>query len=323
LFYWHDGKLLNVAGNLCVSLSNGDKEKGSLVLASCNTADDIFELEGSGQIKFGKDGQNCVSQRGTASGQVNLALGAAVTATSNGAKAHGAIQAVNGMGGYWASKPGVTEPVEFLVELGRVASLDAAVITWEFPAKSFSVLTENAGVWTEVFSTTVNSLVETHIPLGSSAAVSSLKIVMLESHPLHGVLNGHNIYGISSLALKANGMLTVVEDCALAAKNTDCRDKYFLSYVGTADPTPAKTLQGESTGLAASVTSLAATTVELAEAVSKLDSCGAALSFASKSTQHVKTSGHSGERPDSHVVSASALLKEARDVILRLRSALA
>ena len=193
LFSMHDGKLLSVAaGNLCVSLSKGDKETGSLVLSACNTADDVFEFEGSGQIKFGKDGQNCVSQRGTASGQVNLALGAAVTATSNGAKSHGAIQAVNGMGSYWASKPGVTEPVEFLVELGKVASLDAAVITWEFPAKSFSVLTENAGVWTEVFSTTINSLVETHIPLSSSAAVSSLKIVMLESHPLHGVLNGRS-----------------------------------------------------------------------------------------------------------------------------------
>jgi len=318
-----DGHLLSAAGNLCVSLSNGDEETGSLVLAQCDVADDVFELEGSGQIKYGKNGQNCVSQRGTAAGQVNLALGAAVSATSN-VPSHGPIQAVNGMGSYWASKLGFTGPVEFVVELGNTASLDAAEITWEFPAKSFSVLIENAGAWSEVYATTVNSLYKTHIPLGSSVA-SKVKIVMLESHPLHGVLNGHALYGISSLELKANGLRTVVEDCATAAKTADCRDKYFLSYVGESDPFPAKAPQGESPGLEAAQTSLAATTAELAEAVSKLESCGEAKSFAAKSIQRTmiaSRSEQSGELSSLHAASVPALLKEARAVIVLLRSAL-
>ena len=60
---------------------------------------------------------------------------------------------LRGCGSYWASKLGVAGPVEFVVDLGITASLDAAEIIWEFPAKSFSVMTEKAGSWSEVFST--------------------------------------------------------------------------------------------------------------------------------------------------------------------------
>ena len=71
-----DGQIVSVAGHLCVGL-NGDVEAGTLALASCDSAGNIFELDGSGQIKFGKDGHYCVSQRGSTAGNVNLALAAA------------------------------------------------------------------------------------------------------------------------------------------------------------------------------------------------------------------------------------------------------
>jgi hypothetical protein len=82
-----DGQLLSVAGKLCVALTNGDTETGTLALAPCNSAGNVFELEGSGQIKFGRDGGHCVSQRGNAAGSVNLALDAAAIRASKNTSA--------------------------------------------------------------------------------------------------------------------------------------------------------------------------------------------------------------------------------------------
>jgi len=218
----------------------------------------------------------------------------------------------------------VSGTVEFVVDLGSASALDSVDITWEYPAKSFSVMVDNGGSWSEVFSTTVNSLFHSHITLGSSTT-SKMKIVMLENHPLHGVVNGNAVYGIASLGLNANGMASVVEECSVAAKSADCRDKYFFSYVGEFDPLPARTLRGEFPGLEAAQTSLAATTAELAEAVSKLDSCGASASLAgTKSIQQNTVAGTEvqGESSSSNAASARDLLREARAVIVQMRSSL-
>jgi len=314
------GELLSAAGKLCVAL-DGDAETGTLALAACGSAGNVFELEGSGQIKFGKDGQYCVSQRGHATGSVNVATDAAVSASSS-APAHGPSQAVAGIGSYWASQLGGVSPVEFVVDLGSATALDAAEITWEYPAKSFSVMVDNGGSWSEVFSTSINSLQKTHIPLGSSLA-SKVKITMLESHPLHGVVNGQALYGISSLELKASGLKSIIDDCAAAAKSMDCRDKYFLSYVGEYDSTPAKSLRGELPALESAQTSLAATTAELAQAVSKLDSCGVSLAAAKSSQQNAAVRTEQSEGTSSpNAASAKDLLEEARAVVLQMRSAL-
>merc|ERR1712083_1165248 len=302
---------------------DGDVETGTLALAACDSAGNVFELEGSGQIKFGKDGQYCVSQRGYAAGSANVAVDAAVSATSS-APSHGPSQAVNGLGGFWASKLGATSPVEFVVDIGRASTLSEVSITWEFPARSFSVMVEVAGSWSEAFSTTVNSLYKTHIPMGSIAA-SKLKIIMTESHPLHGVLNGHALYGIASLEVRTTLLKSIVEDCSTASKSVDCRDKYFLAYVGEFDPFPAKALRGEFPGLEAAKASLAATTAELAAAVSNLGTCAGAKSLAAKSSEQ-KTDQYqgreSGKSLSMDAASAKDLLKEARATIIQLRSAL-
>merc|ERR1712232_42089 len=182
---------------------------------------------------------------------------------------------------------------------------------------------DNGGSWSEVFSTSVNSLFNTRISLGSSTT-SKIKIVMLENHPLHGVINGQAVYGIASLDLNANGMTTIVEECSVAAKSADCRDKYFLSYVGEFDPFPARTLRGELPGLEAAQTSLAGATAELAEAVSKLDSCGAFLVAVTSVQQNAAAAGiELLDEPSSlNAASARDLLREARTVIVRMRSSL-
>jgi hypothetical protein len=112
-----------------------------------------------------------------------------------------------------------------------------------------------------------------------------------------------------------------------SGKSADCRDKYFLSYVGEYDPSNAHSLRSELPALEAAQTSLAATTAELAEAVSKLDSCGATNSLASaKSAQLnvvVSSAKQSGDPSGLDAASARDLLKEARNVIIKMRSSLA
>lgn len=62
---------------------------GRLALMKCDAAAKAgdgrsnFELLGNGQIKLGRDGQYCLSQRGTGAGVANVALGAAASASTS------------------------------------------------------------------------------------------------------------------------------------------------------------------------------------------------------------------------------------------------
>ena len=60
------------------------------------------------------------------------------------------------------------------------------------------------------------------------------------------------MYGIRTLALRAPRLRSIVEDCALAAKSADARDKYFETYVGGAAPGASKKLRSELPSLEAS-----------------------------------------------------------------------
>ena len=150
---------------------------------------------------------------------------------------------------------------------------------------------------------------------------------MLENHPTHGILNGHALYGIASFRLTGNGLKSVVDNCVAASKNSDCRDKYFLSYVGAYDASNAHSLRGELPALEAIQTSVAATTAELAEAISKLDSCGAtkasfATARAARLNDGVAYPDHSGALSGLDAAAVKDLLMEARAVIIQMRSAL-
>ena len=56
---------------------------------------------------------------------------------------------------------------------------------------------------------------------------------------------GHSVFGIRSLALRAPRLRAVVEDCGLAAKSADARDKYFETYVSSASAADSKALRSE------------------------------------------------------------------------------
>ena len=93
----------------------------------------------------------------------------------------GANMAVDGKDAtYWASKFDVMEPVSFTIDLGGRKKLESASISWEFPAKSFAILTTEDGEhWTEAFSTNNNVLKTTHVALPFQYATKA-RLVMHE-----------------------------------------------------------------------------------------------------------------------------------------------
>ena len=69
--------------------------------------------------------------------------------------------------------------------------------------------------------------------------------IQLQAHALYGVFKGHAVFGVSDLKVYATGMQSIVEDCAIAAKSKDARDKYFQSYVGDAGACSSSALRSE------------------------------------------------------------------------------
>ena len=107
---------------------------------------------------------------------------------------------------------------------------------------------------------------------------------MHEPHPVYGKFEGHSLYGIKSISLNAQQMKTVVDECAKAAKSSDARDKYFLSYAKEFDPYPAKSLRSEVPLLESAQASLAATASDLADALPKLALCRSGAGFISNAS---------------------------------------
>lgn len=82
---------------------------------------------------------------------------------------------------FWASKfDDTAEPVEFLVDLGGLHSLQSMDIFWEFPARSFSVsLSTDGEHFTEVFATDANVMPTSRMALGGNNA-RKVRIMMKE-----------------------------------------------------------------------------------------------------------------------------------------------
>ena len=245
-----NGQLVNIAGGKCAGL---DAVSGHVALMDCDAVlknDDgrsKFEVLGKGQLKLAMQGDFCLSQSGPGAGRRNVAAKAAATATSSFNVEHGASMVVDSNEAtYWASKFDDTdEPVALTVNLGSKNQISDMRIDWEYPAKSFAVYASSDGqTFTEVYSNSVNVQKQTHIVLGGKTA-TALKIVMREPHAVHGRLEGHSLYGIASVSVFANQFETVVEDCAVAAKSKDARDKFFLARASEFDPVSGAALDNE------------------------------------------------------------------------------
>merc|ERR1719291_1480782 len=277
------GQLLHVASGLCASAA--DASVGPVVaLAACDGAGS-WELLGNGQARLGS---LCLSQRGAAAGFDNVAAKVAALATSTvDAAAHGASAATDlNEASFWASGASAG-PVALTLDLGVERPLDSLKISWEFPAKSFTVsVSTGSERWIEKYATTTNVLRHTRLAMGGALA-SKLKVTMLEAHPTLGVFNGRALYGIKSISVGSARTQAVMTDCASAAATSDARDKYFAVAASDFDPSAASALRKEAPSLESGVASLSASLSEVAAAIPQLPICAASNRLSVNSTVSV------------------------------------
>jgi len=315
------GQLMNAITRKCAS-------GAALTMSECGGASS-WKMLPNGQVQVG--GEQCLSQTGAGAGTENVAAHAAAFATSSAnAVAHAAAAAVDGdEATFWASRPGEAGQVAFTVDLGEVRSISLMKIKWEFPAQSFALAVSLDGKqWTEVFSTTVNMVKTSRIPL-SLIAASSVRIEMRKPHPLAGLLSGKPLFGIKSLAILAPRLAVSLDDCAAAALSKDARDKYFAVSVGQFDAAPSAALQAEMPALAAAKASVSAALSDVANAGAKLSGCAGTSSFAAgglvaqSARQRLVSSGRSVDATSGFDEGdVKTLLASARSTILGVRSAL-
>jgi len=326
-----NGQIVSAVGDKCIGTSGDD-----VVLAACDGAS-AWEAQGNGQLKLGGAGQNCLSQEGAAAGVEDVAARGAITASSSAdAAAHGASTAVDGSSStFWASALNPSGPVTITADLGAEKRLSEVSVDWEFPAKAFTVSVSTDGVkWSEVYSTDSNILSTSSISLGAMPA-AKVRLVMREAA---GSFQGHPVYGIRTLAVLAPRLRSILEDCAIAAKSVDARDKYFETYVGGGAPGASKALRSELPSLEAARASVATVVSELSQVLPQISSCrGAASLIRTEGSSNVfgqgglRTVGGNGLSQVARDVDrqngidtegVGALVKEARRVIIAARSAL-
>lgn len=323
-----NGQIASAIGDKCMGLLGG-----AVVLAACSGAS-AWEVQGNGQMR---SGHNCLSQDGPAAGAEDTASRGAISASSSAdGTAHGASMAVDGSSStFWASALNPSGPVTITADLGGEKRLSEVHIDWEYPAKAFTVSVSTDGIkWSEVYATDSNILSSSSIALGAVAA-AKVRVVMREAA---GAFQGHAVYGIRTLAVRAPRLRSIVEDCALAAKSADARDKYFETYVGEAAPGASKALRSELPSLEAARASVATVVSELAGVLPQIASCrGAASLIRATGSSHmlVRVASGSARAASGRSVAkdvdrlngidtegVSALVKEARRIILAARSAL-
>lgn len=328
------GQLLNVPGGKCASVGESEIKEGAFVsLADCESAS-RWEIQSNGQLKLKSTADYCLTQVGVAPGVRDVAANAAAMASSTrNVASHGAAMAVDGqMKTFWASKfDDTAEPVEFLVDLGGVHSLQSMDIFWEFPARSFSVsLSTDGEHFTEVFATDANVMPTSRMALGGNNA-RKVRIMMKEPHPADAAFQGHKLYGISGISVYAEGLRAVVSECGKASKSSDARDKYFLSAASEFDESAAKAFRSEVPALEAARAALAASIAELGDALPKLESCGAHAFSRQRVSRNLRklqeqVVGRVGSASHSSAVDAedlNLLLSAARSTIVNIRGALA
>lgn len=68
------------------------------------------------------------------------------------------------------------------------------------------------------------------------AQASMVRIKLGESHPKHGMFEGHAVFGIQDVKINTRTLRPVADKCAKAQHSSDARDKWFLVEVTEFNP---------------------------------------------------------------------------------------
>jgi len=282
------GQLFNVASKKCAVAARGDTNASMAPRVFLGECTDVASGTGqcevlpNGQVRFGVGNQEptCLSQRGAAPEQANVALGAAVAASSTlDVSVHGAALALDGCHStYWASELGVSDPVAFRIDFGTRENLVSLNIMWEFPAQDFSIALSDIGShWVEVFATDTN-FAKTNVVRLEAKPATALRLNMRAPHSIHGYINGQSIYGIRSIEAFAWGMHSILDMCGDAMRNDDARDKYFAVHANGYDFGLAEIVHSELPSLTVASSSLAAVISQINMLHSRVADCRSDLS---------------------------------------------
>jgi len=315
------GRLVSASSGFCAAAVGS-----GVALVDCAAAPpngSQWEALGSGQLKLAH-ADLCLTQQGLAPGVFDLAPMGAVSASSTASALHGADKvADNDEATYWASEFDPKDPVSVKLDLGASKRVQALEIVWEFPPKAFTVSVSDGAGSEQVFATSSNVLPEIRIALGRT--VKTVTVEMTEPNSVLGSFGGHALYGIRSIVALGLQMSSAVGPCAEAARSPDARDKYFMAYTPSFDPSLAKAVAAEAPSLAAAEASLSAVVSELVEALPQLAACSStsvslvgAGSQASRARAVLAVSR--GSATDS---STEALVAQARSTVEAARKVLA
>ncbi|PFH35910.1 F5/8 type C domain-containing protein [Besnoitia besnoiti] len=248
----------------CITLEDGSTENGGkVVLADCLRAMEegdgrsSWAFEGNSQLRLQRAGAWCMTQKnvnGASAGVGDITTSGGATATSSNSadEAHGAGKAIDkDTNTSWRSSPVEAEgqTVSLTVDLGKPSKVVSIRIQWEYPALSYEIYTSPDGKsYVQQAATPANPSVDSLDELHGALA-QFIEIRMLKPHPRLGKSDENLFYGIYEVHVYANRLGSAVAPCAEAANSDDARDKYFVEYVTSFNPSLADKITSMESGV--------------------------------------------------------------------------
>ncbi|SCL96670.1 LCCL domain-containing protein [Plasmodium berghei] len=256
-------QIYNPINNLCMSLKNNMiANGGELIMEDCNSSLEhndgrsSWQLLPNNQLKILRDGNFCLTQDGSKSGSIDIALHKQATSSlSRKDQKYSPEKAIDGnLDTFWLSEPfdieTVPDAVYFDINLGGKYKLEKSIIYWKYPATKYSIFLSNDGEnYKEISSNLANFLRSTINDLHITEA-QYIRIKLMSPNPEFSEGDEENLfYGIKKVSIYTNRIKSIVDDCDKVKDSDDARDKYFFEFVSEVNIEEGKELKNIDTTL--------------------------------------------------------------------------
>ncbi|GAW82528.1 LCCL domain-containing protein [Plasmodium gonderi] len=248
-------QIYNPITNLCISLKdNMTANGGRIIMEDCNASIEhndgrsSWQLLPNNQLKMLRDGNFCLSQDGSKSGSIDVALNKHTTSTlSKEDKKYSTDKAVDGnLDTFWLSQPftidTAPDSVYFNINLGSIYKLQKCVIDWRFPATKYSIMISNDGKNFKEISINLANFLSSTINNLHNLEGQYVKLKFMAPNP-EFAQDQNLFYGIKKLSIYTNRIKSVVDDCDTVKNSEDARDKYFFEFVSEINMQEGKELK--------------------------------------------------------------------------------